>query len=302
MTLPGGLYSPILGIFIDRDPIEADPNLYRYCGNEPTDVTDPSGLASETADGVVEGWGTTHAELHDVPSGLVVEVVDNQGKVWASFTTNQTVGGMPAVAFAARQIQSLLDPKAGTLKRGLQWRFKATAGGSFRADFKRTAGEKCPYWLQFRTCTVTQGGRQLDTAPWDFDKPNLDEKWYLKIYTQGSVDPKGGTASMWDTPYRGWDAGADVGLTSAHDKAGRLVYVSILKGKAQSYPRYQQEVGYAIHMQFQTYLVNPYNYSPLGYFSWGLTVAVKAAGPDVALDALKWNAGPSDPAVWKSPR
>ena len=28
-----------------RDPAVADENLYRYCGDDPTDGTDPSGLA-----------------------------------------------------------------------------------------------------------------------------------------------------------------------------------------------------------------------------------------------------------------
>ena len=37
-------YSPSLGVFTTQDPAQADANLYRYCGNEPTEATDPSGL------------------------------------------------------------------------------------------------------------------------------------------------------------------------------------------------------------------------------------------------------------------
>jgi len=31
-------------MFLSRDPAVADENLYRYCGNDPLDATDPSGL------------------------------------------------------------------------------------------------------------------------------------------------------------------------------------------------------------------------------------------------------------------
>jgi hypothetical protein len=41
------MYNPTLGIFISRDPIEADENLYRYCGNDPIANVDPSGLDFE---------------------------------------------------------------------------------------------------------------------------------------------------------------------------------------------------------------------------------------------------------------
>ena len=30
-----------------RDPAVADENLYRYCENDPTDATDPSGMAAQ---------------------------------------------------------------------------------------------------------------------------------------------------------------------------------------------------------------------------------------------------------------
>ena len=40
------MYSPVLGRFIERDPIESDLNLYRYVGNNPPDATDPAGLAT----------------------------------------------------------------------------------------------------------------------------------------------------------------------------------------------------------------------------------------------------------------
>ena len=37
-------YDPMLGVFTTRDPAQADPNFYRYCGNNPISRTDPTGL------------------------------------------------------------------------------------------------------------------------------------------------------------------------------------------------------------------------------------------------------------------
>ena len=37
-------YQPATGTFISRDPAQADANLYRYCGDNPIDHTDPTGL------------------------------------------------------------------------------------------------------------------------------------------------------------------------------------------------------------------------------------------------------------------
>ena len=38
------MYSPFIGRFAERDPIESDANLYRYCGDSPVIHVDPSGL------------------------------------------------------------------------------------------------------------------------------------------------------------------------------------------------------------------------------------------------------------------
>jgi hypothetical protein len=42
-------YNPTLGTFIERDPIPADENAYRYVHNGPTNKTDPSGTAEGPA-------------------------------------------------------------------------------------------------------------------------------------------------------------------------------------------------------------------------------------------------------------
>ena len=38
-------YDPSLGVFVTADPAVADPNAYRYAGNNPVTMTDPSGQA-----------------------------------------------------------------------------------------------------------------------------------------------------------------------------------------------------------------------------------------------------------------
>jgi hypothetical protein len=42
-------YDPSLGRFLSRDPLGyggGDPNLYRYCGNDPVNATGPSGTVA----------------------------------------------------------------------------------------------------------------------------------------------------------------------------------------------------------------------------------------------------------------
>ena len=54
-------YNVELGVFTSRDPLEADLNLYRYCGNEPTQATDPSGeiIVVPKPRQVISGWKDT---------------------------------------------------------------------------------------------------------------------------------------------------------------------------------------------------------------------------------------------------
>ncbi len=43
----GRIYSPTMQTFLTPDPAQADPNTYRYGGNDPADATDPTGLGGE---------------------------------------------------------------------------------------------------------------------------------------------------------------------------------------------------------------------------------------------------------------
>ena len=68
-------YNSILATFISRDPLmykAKDMNLYRYCGNDPTDKTDPSGLdplgdyaAIECAWACMGHWGEAQKAAYD---------------------------------------------------------------------------------------------------------------------------------------------------------------------------------------------------------------------------------------------
>jgi RHS repeat-associated protein len=54
-------YDPRTARWLQRDPIDAssgDPNLYRYCGNDPVNRADPSGLDGlDDAAHFTAGWG-----------------------------------------------------------------------------------------------------------------------------------------------------------------------------------------------------------------------------------------------------
>ena len=63
--------STAFGTFINRDPIQADMNLYRYCGDNPVLLVDSSGLCSCSSDPKVMA--------DQVKSGEAVEVPDRDG-------------------------------------------------------------------------------------------------------------------------------------------------------------------------------------------------------------------------------
>jgi RHS repeat-associated protein len=61
-------YSTAVSTFISRDPVRADENLYRYCGNMPTQATDPSGLLVVhiwNYTGTKSAWGHASMTLDD---------------------------------------------------------------------------------------------------------------------------------------------------------------------------------------------------------------------------------------------
>ncbi|OWK34780.1 RHS repeat-associated core domain-containing protein [Fimbriiglobus ruber] len=80
------MFDPSLGRWLTEDPVgydAGDPNLYRFVGNDPTDLVDPSGLAPEAKSGI---------------KIKVVQGQDTQGQhTYPTATANWSIDGMPAL-------------------------------------------------------------------------------------------------------------------------------------------------------------------------------------------------------------
>jgi RHS repeat-associated protein len=64
-------YNPTLGRFMSEDPKlfdAGDYNLFRYCHNDPIDLTDPMGLELDTSRLDAQQWNTTRAYLMQSPT------------------------------------------------------------------------------------------------------------------------------------------------------------------------------------------------------------------------------------------
>jgi RHS repeat-associated protein len=94
-------YDPATGRWVSQDPMgfgAGDTNLQRYCGNEPTNATDPSGLDSKkgtgSGTGPTPGAMTGIAELENAPKiatggGLdVLVLVDAEDKHFGEWTAH----------------------------------------------------------------------------------------------------------------------------------------------------------------------------------------------------------------------
>ncbi len=112
-------YDPAMQRFISQDPLGfggGDTNLYRYCGNSPTNATDPSGFVIETGwdiFSVVVGIGSVGLDIYNIATtgegwgdlgldlfGLGVDV----GAAFVPFVP----GGM-SVAMKARRAYRIAD-------------------------------------------------------------------------------------------------------------------------------------------------------------------------------------------------
>jgi RHS repeat-associated protein len=67
-------YSTSLGTFITQDPAQADPNLYRYCGNDPTAAVDPTGLWTKPKREPYLSWAKTCAQPGDTWASLAAKL------------------------------------------------------------------------------------------------------------------------------------------------------------------------------------------------------------------------------------
>jgi RHS repeat-associated protein len=94
-------YNSSLGIFVTTDPAMADPNTYRYAGNNPVTATDPSGLALP----IEWWWDDDLNNWVDINSGRTPED-------WAAVRAVQAKNNARALAAALANSQRMADLRA----------------------------------------------------------------------------------------------------------------------------------------------------------------------------------------------
>jgi len=177
-------YNAVLGRFLQRDPVEADINLYQYCYDNPLNLTDPSGLAAFNPDIEVITAGKKTDDCggysykvkwkipaaHDKEAGWIIqmvsktiEVTDCDGKpvplhdlddpkgypFWEAweFTKGGEVWVGPASGKAAHSGDTFSDSGYGDCTKGkkvITGEVKAIPGFALPADMK--VRDKPPAW------------------------------------------------------------------------------------------------------------------------------------------------------------
>jgi RHS repeat-associated protein len=134
-------YNPTLGRFTSQDPTlfdAGDYNLFRYCHNDPLDLTDPMGLAEEKIPRTVEQlWKYLQAREH---------ALGWSGGAIAIGTANYQVGQMQAALsnFGVKVNSTNADVTGGRLAgaMGLKHQWISTSDGqSVGMDNKRSVGD-----------------------------------------------------------------------------------------------------------------------------------------------------------------
>ena len=93
------MFNPTLGQFTSRDPIAADANLYRYCGDSPATLTDPDGLADTSPSGMPAGQRIKEGDILRIKLGgnwigsakVTKYVVVTEGQTVKTYTTWLTI-------------------------------------------------------------------------------------------------------------------------------------------------------------------------------------------------------------------
>jgi len=75
-------YDPSVGRWLSEDPIEEDSDLYRYCGNSPTDSVDPLGLWKIQRAGAAKAEVTSENGDTIYALGLQIGLDPNQFREW----------------------------------------------------------------------------------------------------------------------------------------------------------------------------------------------------------------------------
>ena len=182
-------YSPVLGRFLQPDPIGYGDglNIYRYCGNDPVNFTDPAGLCAEynadgsiwddighIANGFLEGLSDGSAGVADGLTGIpftdysITEAVRNGFNINNIHSQSNYNGGKIGGTVAQTAITTIAYTPGSTL---YHFTSKANAAKIAANGFKPTTsgglfGNGVIYATKFnsRTAAWLSGARSVETS------------------------------------------------------------------------------------------------------------------------------------------
>jgi len=110
-------FDPTVGRWLSEDPAAADENLYRYCGNAPTDGTDPSGLQEPVGSlqGAAQSTNTGPPATLTIPSPPEGTGQQAQNEWWSKYGPGAAIGAAPVSAAPVAQ-PAPAQPKAPQVK------------------------------------------------------------------------------------------------------------------------------------------------------------------------------------------
>jgi RHS repeat-associated protein len=163
-------YDPTTGSWTTQDPTGfggGDPNLYRYVANQPTDMTDPSGLDSVAVVGTDVGDNPTLGERH------IIGKIDSRGGYLNTVSLSEAFGEydvpLAELQQAARMVQS------GSLSYTQQdqvmfYQIQKTHVGLYGSDYptrdKIVGIVDAILQVPFDITAMANGARAGDTAAW----------------------------------------------------------------------------------------------------------------------------------------
>ena len=184
-----------------RDPAMADENLYRYCGNEPTDHTDPSGCGDD--DDSSQAMEAAFAKLQNVRANTAeYDKVYYGGQNLADLSMEVQANSGDKISISGYQDVTLANTERDENGK-LIAKYETDDGGN--VVFKATLPKGCKtspsslHWLQVvHHYAKTTGGEPLHNLPgydtakeqlWhvDSNSTNENEPWYEKESLKNGV-------------------------------------------------------------------------------------------------------------------
>jgi RHS repeat-associated protein len=194
-------YDPRTGRWLQRDPIEAssgDPHFWRYCGNDPLNGVDPSGLwatGSYLGDvgAVFKGYGKSIVGLFTSP-WVMYEHFRDHGVSWDS-VKNLVVGGIQSIGnglsgddpeafgealgtvlmMASPALKKIPSPKWGRGPKGNTVPLYRAVKDSELANIKEAGGFSNPCGIESKYFSTTSEGAaryaQLAYEAWPHEGP-----------------------------------------------------------------------------------------------------------------------------------